>query len=159
MPPLRILELPTIRELEGRLLLNQREPHVVEELAVRGAQTLFGITDNDTLFDVPKHYDDLPEGSPEVERINEEWNKWDAQFETEGLTDDQQMDVLKRLGLDFSDNRGLPLRCTRYMAWVAEAAAKGIAGNLPDKDAAALSRFEDTITLARDNFLAKKRSR
>jgi hypothetical protein len=43
------------------------------------------------------------------------------------------------------------------LARVAEAAAKGIAGKLPDREAAGLAKFEDALIRDREAFLAKKR--
>jgi hypothetical protein len=65
--------------------------------------------------------------------------------------------LLGLMGLDFSDERGQPLRCTKHLARAAEAAAMGIAGRLPDGKAAELEKFEDGLTRDREAFLAKKR--
>jgi hypothetical protein len=73
-------------------------------------------------------------------------------------TDDQMMAVLAMMGLDFSDERGQPLRCTKHLVRVAEAAARGTAGKLPDREAAELEKFEDALTRDREAFLARKRS-
>jgi hypothetical protein len=67
------------------------------------------------------------------------------------------MAELQKMGLDFSDDRGQPLRCTQRMCRVAEAAVKGIKGKLPDMGSIGLVQWEEKLKQESENFLAKKR--
>jgi hypothetical protein len=156
--PIRILDLPGVRDLEGSILLHRDDPgRIVHEVALV-SQKLFGITQEDTRFEVPDEYWDLPEFSPERVQIEEQYEAHEDQFETGNhLTDDETMELLAKVGLDFSDERGLPLRCTKQMARPAEAAAKGIKGKLPDRAEVEVMQWTDTLTRERDAYLANKR--
>lgn len=157
-PPLRMRELPQVEEAESRLLLYGDDPHRVEDIIEKLSRELFGITRQETGFEIPPEYWNLQEHSPEWQRISELYDQYEVQFATgDHLTDDEAMEELSRLGLDFSDERGQPLRCTKLLARVAEAAARGIKGTLPDPKKAKLDQAEATLARDRDDFLAKKR--
>jgi hypothetical protein len=127
-----VLDLPGVRELEDCLLLYGNHPGRLEDEVDRVSRQLFGIAYQDTQFDMPDAYWDLPEFSPERIKLDVAFDDYKEQFETgEELADDEAMEALKRLGLDFSDERGQPLRCTKRMSRPAEMAAKGIKGKLP----------------------------
>jgi hypothetical protein len=133
---IRMRELPQIQTLERRLLLYGDDPNHVETLIEEASLELFGMRPSDPVY-------------------REHETKYLA---SQQPTDDMMMGVLLGLmGLDFSDERGQPLRCTKHLARAAEAAAMGIAGRLPDGKAAELEKFEDGLTRDREAFLAKKR--
>jgi hypothetical protein len=105
--PLRVLDLPGVRDLEGRLLLYAGDPHRVEDEVARASRQLFGIGLRDTELEVPDEYWNLPESSPERRRIETLYAEHENRFETgDDLTDDEAMEILARFGLDFSDDRG-----------------------------------------------------
>lgn len=122
------------------------------------SQKLFGIIEDDTFFNLPDAYWQYEEGSPEKEHLDDLELEYEEQFETgDDLTDDETCVVLSRLGLDFSDERGNPLLCTKRLSRCAEAAAKGIRGTMPDKESVALEKLENSFAREAEAFLAKKR--
>jgi hypothetical protein len=109
---------------------------------------------------MPAYYWTLPDYNPEKWRLHKLWEEYEYQFETgDDLTDDETLEVLARFGLDFSDDRGQPLRCTKLLSRAAEFAAKGIKGKLPDRGEVQLAKFEESLTQQRDAYLANKRKR
>ncbi|RUW57412.1 hypothetical protein [Mesorhizobium sp. M7A.F.Ca.US.008.03.1.1] len=127
---MRILDLPGFEAIERKLLLYtsaRSELSPAMELEVDDlSEKTFGIIRNDTLFSFPSHYDDLHEASSERWRIDDEVCNHKEKYETGEATDDEAVIILAGLGLDFDDNRGLPLRCTKLFCRQAEAAAKGL---------------------------------
>ncbi len=119
---------------------------------------IFGITESDTLFKIPSGYDDLPGWSQELAEINDSWDLHEEQFETANATDDEAVAILLRLGLDFRDERGQPLRCTKLFSRQAEAAAKGIMGKMPDREGADLESWTTKMMQAAREHMSKKRS-
>jgi hypothetical protein len=158
----RIRELPGFRELEDRLLLYWSAhgvlPPELENAINELSERTFGILRDETLFALPARYSDLPRWSDERQQIEDAWDEHEAQFETADATDDEAVAILTKLGLDFTDDRGQPLRCTKLMCRQAEAAAKGIMGRLPDRSSAALSRFETGLVEAARRFMKDKRT-
>ena len=156
--PLRIRDLPGVRKLEDQLLLYSSNQPLVDDAVARLSRQLFGIVSADTEFELPAEYWDLPDYSPEKFRIVKQYNDHERQYETsDNLTDDENMQEMAGLGIDFSDERGQPLRCTKHLCRAAEAAAKGIKGKLPDRGTAALTRWEDKLRRESEAFKAKKR--
>jgi len=157
----RVLNLPGFRKIEDMLLLyppHHGELQPAVEAAIDGlSRDTFGITTDDTLFDVPDGYDELPDWSRRRWAIRQAWNKHEAQFETEVTTDDEAVVLLSRLGLDFTDERGRPLRSTKWFCRQAEAAAKGLMGRMPDRDTADVKRFGTALEEAARQFMASKR--
>ena len=136
-------DLPAVSELERVLLLYSDDLPRVEQQVSDVSLKLFGITNADTIF-----YDDdaeAPEGSAARDRFEERWDQHEERFDSPAMTDDEAMDLLQALGLDFSDDRGQPLRCTKYLMRLAEAAAKGIAGKMPDRGEISVERFDDRM--------------
>lgn len=159
-PPLRMLSIPAVSDLERHLLLYGPDHPETTQEAISVCRTLFGIEPADTEYDVPAEYWTLPDYDPEKWRLHNLWVKYERQFETsDDLTDDETVEVLAGFGLDFTDERGHPLRCTKLFSRVAEFAAKGIKGKLPDRGAIQLAKFEDSLMQQRDAFLANKRKR
>jgi hypothetical protein len=147
--PIRVLDLPGIRQLEDRLLLEMWHDLDVD----RVCHDLFGITPSG-LFEMPDDFSEL--SICERNRIGEAYEEYEKSFETGGgLTDDEEVKLLRSWGLDFTDDRGQPLRCTKLLSRVAEAAAKGIKGKMPDHTA----QWESALTRDREAFFAKKRKR
>jgi hypothetical protein len=157
---LRIREIPAVIDLERHLLLYGFDHTETEREAVRVCRSLFGIEPSETAYDMPAQYWTLPDYDMEKHRLYKLWKEYDEQFETgDDLTDDETIEVLARYGLDFSDERGQPLRCTKLFSRVAEFAAKGIKGKMPDIAAGQLAKFEQSLIRARDIYLANKSKR
>lgn len=160
--PLRIIDLPGVRELEDRLLIYSGDQGRCEDLAALVSHSIFGIADRNTRFEAPSdlasemHYSVL--ARIEAGRLEYEH---EANFGAgDDLTDDEIVEVMDDLGFDFRDDRGQPLRCTKLLCRAAEAAAKGIAGGrMPERSEAELTRFEDMLKRSRSDFLAAKRPR
>lgn len=158
--PLRILSIPAVSDLERHLLLyGINHPEVARE-AARVCCELFGIEPSETDYKMPDKYWTLPDYDSEKRRLHNLWVEYEDQFETgDDLTDDETVKVLAGFGLDFSDERGHPLLCTKLFSRAAEFAAKGIKGKLPDRGAVELVKFADSLTRERDAYLANKRKR
>jgi hypothetical protein len=158
--PIRVLDFPEVTELERYLLLYAgSDEHQTDQKVEAVSRQLFGIIGSETEFKWPEEYWKLPD-HPTLERylIEVAWRNHEDQFETSReLTDDETVDVLSEVGLDFTDGRGQPLRCTKLLARAAEAAAKGIKGKMPERQVAQLARFEEMLTKDREAFLASKR--
>src|SRR5262249_15625853 len=116
---IRVRDLPGVGELE-LFILGHAPPRgygirYFEDQADEVSKKLFGLTRNDTMFRFPDDFESLPEFSEEAIRI---WNKYcdfeeTSDDERDDLTDDEMVEMLKELGLDFTDERGQPLRCTK----------------------------------------------
>jgi hypothetical protein len=134
-----IRDLPTIADLEVDLLLRRNQYDGVErDLAEAVARKLFGTWWSDVV-DVYEHHDYLMTG-------------W-------AMTDEETLQAMLTIGIDFSNTRGHPLRCTLLLAGPAEIAARGIAGHLPDQGQAALDRMASNLVREREAFMARKRKR
>ena len=129
-----VRDLPGIADLEVDLLLRRNEYDGVErDLAEKMARELFGtwwLDDHD-------ERDDL-------------LTSW-------MMADDETMQAMLTIGVDFSDERGHPLRCTLLLAGPAEIAARGIAGQMPDQSQAVLDRMAFNLEREREAFIARKR--
>jgi len=162
--PLRIIDLPGVRDLERRLLIYGDSPGRREDMVALVARELFGVCDYGTQFrfsdDASDDYVEFPEYSVEHQRrVYAARMQHEAQFESGNhLTDDEAAELMAKFNFDFLDDNGRPLRCTKLMSRPAEAAAKQLMGaRLPDIKQAELVQFEDMLTRERDAFLAKRR--
>ena len=130
-----IRDLPGVADLEVDLLLRRNEYDGVEQdLAERVALKLFGVW---SIEDNCELADDM-------------LTAW-------VMADDETMEAMLTLGIDFSDTRGHPLRCTLLLAGPAEIAVRGIAGHPPDQSKAVLDRMTSNLERERDAFIARKR--
>lgn len=80
------------------------------------------------------------------------------QYDTAEATDDEAVERLLALGLDFRDGKGQPLRCTKLFCRQAEAAAKGIMGRMPDCAAAGLESWAKALERDAIKHMSRKRS-
>lgn len=164
-PPIRVRDLPGVEALEAKLLLYapRRGPlpdRLLDEVNAV-SQQLFGITQQETEFrwpdDYPRNDETYDPWAPEIIETERRYKEHELRFKTTDLTDEEALILLRGLGLDFSDERGHPLRCTMLLSRPAEAATRGIAGKLPDAVAAKEGRWEKELTEAREAFMASKR--
>lgn len=157
----RMLDLRGFDLLERQLLLyaprrgEVLSPTLETMISALSVET-FGITARGTEFVFPHDYESMHALSPARDRADRAFEAHEDRFETTHATDDETVDILKPLGLDFSDDRGFPLRCTMYFRRQAEAAAKGIAGHMPDVTALSVDRFENNLAAQVRAFIAKK---
>jgi hypothetical protein len=161
-PLIRMIDLPDFQRMEDKLRINPP----VRGLLDAGAEAFinqlsektFGTTQDDTLFKNLPGYDDLPGWSEEREAIDELYNTHEDRFETSEVTDDEAVAILMKLGFDFNDHRGQPLNCTKLFCRQAEAAAKGIMGMVPDREAANLESWAKAMEREVELRMKKKRS-
>jgi hypothetical protein len=123
----------------------------------RLSRSTFGVVRADTVFVFPDGYHDLPDWSNEKWAVTRRYHKFEDQFETSNATDDEMVATLLKIGFDFRDERGNPLRCTKSFARQAEAAGKGIMGKMPDRTAIELGNWEKRIEQAAKDHLNRKR--
>jgi hypothetical protein len=156
---IRVLDLPGVRDLENYALLYRENPDRVADRADQLCEKLFGVTENDTLFEAPDDYDEIVLDSAEWKALQIAWDRHEERYEVQDdLTDDEVMELAKSFGFDFSDERGNPIRSTKMLARVAEAAAKNYAGHMPNSDAARLDRWGEALEKQREEFIkARKR--
>ncbi len=160
--PVRVLHLLGIRELEGHLYLHENRHGPLspdtEDLVDEISRNNFEITEFQTKFKFPKEYEKFDQFSKELWHTNNEHDKHEAQFETEGLTDEETVEFFIDYKWDFKGDDGFPLRCTKLFRRQAEAVIKGIMGKLPDLKLIDEKHMESTLTRDRDAFIAKRKS-
>lgn len=160
--PIRVLDLPGFQEIEDKLwiyapkhgVLTPEIESLINDLSVR----TFGITAKDTFFEWPENYSRLPEGSDERTKIENRYENHCAQYDTSEATDDEAMESLLTVGLDFGDATGQPLRCTLHFCRQAEAAVKGIKGKMPDRAVVGLESWNRKLEREARKHVRKKRS-
>jgi hypothetical protein len=162
LPPIRVLDLPGFQGIEDKLCiyaptrgaLSPEMDAMIDDLST----ATFGITANDTLFELPEIYSRLPEWSDERIEIEERYYDHEDQYETAEATDDEAVAILLLRGFDFRDARGQPLRCTLHFSRQAEAAAKGIMGKMPDRAVAGLESWTKKLEQEAKLHLQRKRT-
>ena len=159
---IRLIEIPAIRALEDKLLLvtspRGQLPHTLDGPIHETSVSVFGVTEHDTYFRFPANIDSIDEDSAEWEKIYEASLSHESRFELDkNYTDDEIVEALLKMGVDLRDERGFPLRCTKLLCRQAEAAAKGIAGRLPDRAELKLSQWEKGLAREANSHLAAKR--
>lgn len=156
-PMIRMLALPGFRTLEDKLLIYSRHrgaiPPDVEQAANELSLQTFGITQADTEFEWPEECEEFSE---EWERTQKQYERYECRFETTNLSEEDTVVSLKRLGFDFSDDRGIPLRCTKLFNRQAEAAAKGFKGRMPDRTSIGIEQWENNLQAAARAFIEKR---
>jgi hypothetical protein len=158
---LSIMKLEGVQELENKLLLNPPRNGVVapwlEEHIDRLSTKLFGITEEDTHFKYPDNFENLIEGSPEWRRVQSRANEYEQQFSTDYMADDEAVLILLVLGVDFRNERGDPLRCTKFLCRQVEAAVGKVMGHLPDVEELGLKSWESRLQKEAHLHLSRKR--
>lgn len=161
-PPIRLIDLPGFQAIEDKLLiyssirgeLNPELEFLINELSVK----TFGIVASETFFQDPPGYEDWPLWSDERQEADARFCDHEESFDTGGACDDEAVTILLKLGLDFRDARGSPLRCTKFFCRQAEAAAKGTQGKMPDRAAAGLQSWADALERDARQHMSKKRT-
>ena len=157
---IKIIELPGFRDLEDKMLIysSARDPfpHLVVDHAKELSLATFGTKPSDMQLQPPPEYWDWPDYSVERRQFDEASEEHDEQFETLYLSDDEAVDYLLTLGVDFRDENDKPLKCMSLFAVQAEAAAKGLAGKLPDLGEVSEKRWQAKIEAEAKAFIAKK---
>ena len=133
--PITIRSIPVISELEQKLFFTNLPSQLEVELENQvnaASKYVFGITEDQTKFLYPDNYSDLAKGSEKWSKVEIDFIEYEEDYLTSYYGDEDTIEILKLLGIDFSDENGNPLRCTRYLKRQAEVAAKGLKGHLPD---------------------------
>lgn len=158
-----IRRLDGIAEFENKLLLDPpRNGEIAPELDDyfdRLSTKLFGITRDDTRFKFPDSFPRLIEGTEEWWRIQSSADQHGGHFVTDDCTDDEAVSTLLAMGVDFRDERGDPLRCTKLFGRQVTAAVMKIAGLLPDADAVELKSWESKLEKEAQLHLARRGKR
>ncbi|WP_407048160.1 hypothetical protein [Methyloraptor flagellatus] len=82
----------------------------------------------------------------------------DGELETDyEMTDDEVVEYMLKINVDFRCVKGQPLRCTRSLARVVELAARGLTGRMPDLEEIALTKSEEKLRYESFQFLEKHR--
>ncbi|KJS13702.1 MAG: hypothetical protein VR78_11060 [Hoeflea sp. BRH_c9] len=150
-----------INRLEDLCILNMHSRdeatiYKLEDSADLVCKIVFGVSPKELRFDYPDGYFDLSEFSDERIAIDKLWDDYDGQFDTRLLTDDETVGFFVRYNIDFRNERGQPLLCTRYISLAAEAAAKGIAGTLPDLEKVSEQAWEHKLAADAAQFKRTK---
>ena len=160
--PIRLIDIPAIKTLEDKLLLGASLhgplPHTLDAPIRDASLAVFSIAEVETYFQLPEGFHSLAEGSPAREKVEEAYWNYEDRFELdEDFTDDEIVETLLKFGVDMRDGRGLPLRSTKLLFRQAEAAAKGIAGRMPDPADLKLNEWEKKIVKDANSHLAAKK--
>jgi hypothetical protein len=146
MSPIEIRKIPSILTVERKLfftaLPDQLEAEL-EELVDKTSFDVFGITEKQTKFNFPDDYEYLSSDSERRWQIDDEFEEHEADYLTAQEGELGSVEVLLRVGVDFRDENGFPLKCTRYLKRQAEIAAKGKMGKLPDITAINEANWEE----------------
>lgn len=158
-PSLIVRNLPSFAENESDLLLDWNVygialPGTLERLNELSKAT-FGIVEADTNFVFPKNFNGLP--IIEREALRRDFEKNQSLYETAKVTDESAIVILLRLGFDFRDERGFPLRLTSYFKRQAEAAAKGIMGVIPNLETIGHRNWEINIAKDAKKFMENRK--
>ena len=136
-PALLIRDLPGIDRLEDKLLLYGKQREGIEDdLTAPVALRLFGVS---------------------AAQIADAYEEHDNLFTAWENTDDETLLLMLTLGIDFTDARGQPLRCTVHLAPAAEIAARGIAGKVPNPAQIELDRMASKMEQERDAYMKRRR--
>lgn len=167
MPPLIskaivIRELPGFTKIEDDLLFDRLlHPETADktkfEISKLSKKT-FGIDEIDTILCIPESYWLQDEDSPERISFDMQWERWEEKFETSEFGDERDVELLLKLNIDFRDERGYPMRLTKYFNRQAEAATKGLKRKLPNIEEIDADKWENQMKRAAENFTAKKKS-
>ncbi|MBY5406506.1 hypothetical protein [Rhizobium leguminosarum] len=158
---LQVRKLEGIAELEDKLVLSPPRngevtpdlEDIVDQLSIKH----FGITNEDTQFKYPDGFEDMVEGMAEWWSVQSRADDHEERFSTSLMTDDEAVLALLVWGVDFRDDRGDPLRCTKLLCRQVEAAALKIMGHVPEADEVGLKNL--AIRLERDARLHFARKR
>jgi hypothetical protein len=92
------------------------------------------------------------------EQLDRELQRHPRRLLADYLSDDETVVFLLSLGFDLRCERGQPLRSATAIAPQVEAAARGLAGKLPDRADIEVETFEVRIAAEAAAFAARKRA-
>ncbi|MBA8909921.1 hypothetical protein [Aminobacter ciceronei] len=161
-PPIRLRDLPGFQEIEDKILLyssirgelNPELEFLINELSVK----TFGIAASETFWQDPPGYEDWPLWSDERQEADSRFFEHEESFDTGRACDDEAVTILLKLGVDFRDAKGSPLLCTKFFCRQAEAAAKGVLGQMPDRLDVGLQSWANALERDARQHMTKKRT-
>jgi hypothetical protein len=144
-----VRNLDGIIEFERKLLLNPLRNGEITPILIdyfnKLSTNLFGVTRDQTFFKYPPSFENLLPGTAEWWSFRSAAEEYESMFITDNGTDDEAAYDLLMMGVDFRDDQGNPLRCTKLFGRQANAAALKIMGSLPDSDALRLSTWANKL--------------
>jgi hypothetical protein len=156
----RFIRMPGVREVEdfGRfgVNVNKDDTRSLMDRCDALTMSLFGITRNETLYELPPEYADGSMPFEERLEVEAERAEYEAQFVSEKMGfDDSKVEYLFKFGWDLKDDRGQPLEITRHVCRTIEAVALGVVGTLPDADVVEIKQWEDSLAQEVRDFLKR----
>lgn len=159
---LQVRKLEGIADLEGKLILSPPRngevtpdlEDMVDQLSIKH----FGITNKDTQYEYPDGFENMVEGTAAWSSVQSHADDHEEMFSTRLMTDDETVLALLVWGIDFRDDRGDPLRCTKLLCRQVEAAALKIMGHLPSSDEVALKSLERRLEKDAQLHFERKRT-
>ncbi|MEH6721036.1 MAG: hypothetical protein V7704_19325 [Aurantimonas endophytica] len=151
-----VRDLPGFAEMEAKVRI-QYNPNIETtpefDRAIEAlSRSTFGVAAVDVWeeyrkFDEVEDEDDLPQAIRNFEAAAERLEN----------SDEDAVEILCLLGIDFRDERGHPLLLTRFFSWQALGAVAGMKGSLPDPEVAELSRLSSSLEADARRFLEGRR--
>jgi len=152
--------IKSVQQLEDKVLIYASDSGDVDPSIEKDFDALsfatFGITYKDTLFEFPEHHYTLSEDSREFWENEQRYNAHEKRYRTAAVSIDESVEILLKLGLDFRDLNGHPLRCTGRLRRQAE--ALGIIGRLPDSNVISIQIWEAALEQSAKQFMKLKKS-
>ncbi len=144
-----IRDLPGFADIEAkvRLFYNPNLPtppyldHFIDAVSLK----TFGTVENEVWEEYGRHVGDGEDEYVEEEDLPQAVQHFIAAGVHIEKSDEDAVNILRALGVDFRDERGWPLLCTRFFKWQALAAVARIKGVLPDIEEAGLSKLASSL--------------
>jgi hypothetical protein len=145
-----------VRDLEGAQAIEDyiqvswrnRDSHneIMNSTLLRNfSQKFFGNIFSDTKFELSNEEMNKLDTPEKQEEWDEIINDFESLFQTTDAGDDETVEILLELKIDFRSAQGHPLNMTRYLKRQAEAAAKRIVGQLPEQETLRTDMWESKL--------------
>lgn len=161
----RLIDLPEVRDLERRELLNSRSrvksDYELNSRIDEVSRKHFGITERDTIFITEAALNAIKRRDPEEGyELEQERDEHEEQFFCKpARTIEGQAKYLRSLGWDVMDDDGRPMQLLERFARQIEAAEKMLCGaRRPDFDAIKNQNWDDKIAREARQFMSRKKS-
>lgn len=158
--PIVLRIFPEIQKLEDAILLQEWR---IGEVPERGndqlnmvSKKLFGIEITESEFSYPEDFHLLPKSSAMRKAYQEDQKEYDNSYLTHSMMDDEIVGYFLPFGIDFRDAADRPLRCTLFLAKVAELVTEGEFGYFPNTTEAELQNLKAILERDVIEFRRKK---
>jgi|ERR1051326_1166512 hypothetical protein len=160
----RLIDLPGMRDLEARKLMNDRARvdddrdqdllHRITEFSVKH----FGINEWDTRFQFPEDFDQIERDHPyRAYDIEDERDDHERHFLNGNIPVQDHCSYLRHHGIDLTDDNGQPIRLFDRFVRQAEAAIHHICGaRMPDMEAVRNSNWEAALAESAQQHMKRK---